>query len=406
MKFVTLLCCINLPEKASHGTEFTFYEFLSAVAPIRNLKLICNQGQAKAFVQLDNQQLAEKVIKELNGKTCGEGKIKIFVYRKRFIAFDKPLQQVLSEALLSLNNTHTLNSVSENETDHKYLNTNNISGYDDRNIYIKQPKEEMEQDLNDSCQKYNTQIFNANNIPSRPLNLLVNKYLRNDCKGRVSWQSNNTKNSYSPIKIDVIDDQSNLRMIRIDNINTDKVSCQMIFNLFGSFGNIIKLWFIKEERIAFMEYESFKHARRAFKSADSLIFFNSEMRLSISDEFTTLNFINRVQPEKVKFVKGSFKFYRYKDNTKLPIGAFNTSLHFTNISSLITVESLCLVISQLHKPVRILQVQFTGFTTDTFIVEFNTLSESLEVLSLLHNRKVQGRKFYVEFIGIDLEGVL
>lgn len=404
MKFTTLLCCINPSEELENISELTFYQILSPFGTVKNLKIISTYGQIKAFVQVENQQVADKIIRELSGKSLNIGRIKIFVSHKKFVAFEKSLEQILEEAAINHKNKPQAplsDSFDEDLVDYKRHIISSMQGkYLDGVVRPSSSNENMNLGLkqkevhNELCTISNGQMntFNKTNNKSRINN-----------KSGASILSKST-NNYA--KINSLTELEHWKIIRIDNMQTEKISCQMLFNLFGCFGNILRLWFVQEDHVVFIEYELHKYALRAMKSANNVNYFYAEMHMSLSNEAAVLSYLNQKPIEKVKFVKGSFKFYRFKNDKKKPIKKLSRSLNFTNVSNSLDIESLCKLIASLHSPIKVIQGKFSNSSDESYIIKFKKLQESLEVLSLMHNRKVEGRKFNVEFIDIDMDECL
>lgn len=397
MKFVTLLCCISPSVDANDINELTFYKIITAVGPVKNIRLISNYGQVKAFIQIESAEVAQKIIDSLNGETLSVGKVKIFESHKKYVAFEKPLKQVLADALTGYKNSGS----------HlKVRHFNDSSDYNNKISLLNRELAEDYVDLADYMENYNR--YNLKHCENSNIN--YQKYA-NYCKLAPipkirKTESMGTCSSTDRNATERTSGHSKWKTIRIDNLRSDRVSCQMIFNLFGCFGNILKLWFISDNKTAFIEYEKHKHARQITESTQLQSYFNHDTIISLCGESQVFEYLNQTPIEKIKFVKGCFKFYRFKDDTKNPIKRFTTILHFSNISNKLDLASLCKVIAELHTPIRIVQGQFKDCADESFIVEFQNLHESLEVLSLLHNRKVEGRKFNVEFTNINMNEIL
>lgn len=401
MKFVTLLCCINPSVASEDITELTLYETVSAVAPIKNLKMISNQGQVKAFIQVEDHFIAETIIKHLNGKMLKFGKMKVFVSHKKYVAFEKPLKYVLAEAT-GITNDESYKTWMETNPRFNCVETNDIFSYSGENIenssdhnYLYQnPRDWSRADIDAPYKAYN-QFTNNFTAFNDKMKIDINNHM---C---LKEGTGTVKSVYSK-KIPNPRNSSKLSVVSLQNLRTDRVSCQMLFNLFGCFGNISRLWFIEEDKQVYIEYEQPAHAEAAAKSTKLMPYFNENMQTSLISESQTFEYLDLVNEDKIKFVKGSFKFYRYKDETTQPIKRFTKTLHFTNVSDKLTCEPLCIVVSKLHVPIRIIECQFKENTEQSYIVEFENYQQCLEVLSLLHNRKVEGRKLNVEFIDIDI----
>ena len=403
MKFVTLLCCINPSVESKDISELTVFKTVSAVAPVRNLKLIGSQGQIKAFVQVENQQVAEWIIGQLNGQTVEYGKMKVFLSHKKFVAFEKPLQKVLAEAAgVARNPKFACRSGRTNDFSHSGSSgrlgpgERDLENSDSRNAPFENSKNQGHHFYESFENLSKAKIDSLGRPYGAQSRNMTNTFDRKDTLA--------TENSGENSK--TLTDPDSWRTVVLRNIRTDRVSCQMLFNLFGCFGNIHRLWFVEDEKMVLIEYEQPAHAEMVARSADLVPYFDDAMRIRLVSEAQAFECLDRVREDRVKFVKGSFKFYRYKDDTARPIKAFTKTLHFTNVSNKLTCESLCRVISELHTPIRLVEGQFRARAEQSYIVEFEEYQQCLEVLSLLHNRKVEGRKLNVEFIDMDISGAL
>lgn len=403
MKFVTLLCCINPSVESKDISELTVYETVSAVAPIRNLKLISSQGQVKVFVQVENQQVAEWIIGQLNGQSLEYGKMKVFLSHKKFVAFEKPLQKVLAEAAGVTKGTQLTSRSGK-------INNFSNSGSSGRLVHAKKDQENSDSrnsPFEDSANQDRYCHESFENLSKTKANHFGRPYgaqsrsMANFLDRRDTIATENSRENSKTLM-----DPEGWRTVVLRNIRTDRVSCQMLFNLFGCFGNIHRLWFIESERAVFIEYEQAAHAEMVARSANLVPYFNDEMRIRLISESQAFECLDRIPEDRIKLVKGSFKFYRYKDDAAQPIKSFTRTLHFTNVSNKLTCETLCRVISELHTPTRLIEGQFRDRTEQSYIVEFENYQQCIEVLSLLHNRKVEGRKLNVEFIEMDVSDAL
>ena len=101
MKTITLLCCINSSNPSVTVRELEIYSVLNKVAPIKNIKLFNTHGQIKAFVQVASDIDAQNLIFAFNNVTTDIGRFKVFISYKKSIVYDKPLTDVLYDALNS-----------------------------------------------------------------------------------------------------------------------------------------------------------------------------------------------------------------------------------------------------------------------------------------------------------------
>lgn len=106
IKKVSLLVCLSPSVSSDQITELNFYHIINPIIPVINLKLISKEGQMKAFVQVENESAANTVLNKLHCKLLNVGKVKVFISNKRYINYDKLLQEILmsSNNILQQNN--------------------------------------------------------------------------------------------------------------------------------------------------------------------------------------------------------------------------------------------------------------------------------------------------------------
>lgn len=97
MKYITVLCCLDPSINTNMITEYTFLSLLSPVALICNVKLISNDGQVKAFIQLPSQNVAQKLIDITDQKTTSCGRLRLYLSHKKFVGYPKRIKEIMRE---------------------------------------------------------------------------------------------------------------------------------------------------------------------------------------------------------------------------------------------------------------------------------------------------------------------
>lgn len=121
---VNLLVCLNPSVPHITITEHTFRAIINPLAPIMDAKVICKEGLIKAFVRVENKDLAVLVIEKFHGKIFNVGKIKVFESHKNFIRYHDEKDDSELDIKLLCEDTFEVDSKSRNKNnpDKKYNN--------------------------------------------------------------------------------------------------------------------------------------------------------------------------------------------------------------------------------------------------------------------------------------------
>lgn len=122
MKFISVLICLTPKPNSSPITEYTFYQLVNPISPVKNIKLINKTVPYKAFVQLESNEAADLVIDKLHSKTLNVGRLRVFISNKTYIALEKTLKQIIEEAQ-QFENTNTIEKRNNlRNSEHHYSN--------------------------------------------------------------------------------------------------------------------------------------------------------------------------------------------------------------------------------------------------------------------------------------------
>lgn len=97
------------------------------------------------------------------------------------------------------------------------------------------------------------------------------------------------------------------------------------------------------------------------------------------------------------------KFYRYKQKLNIRVNKPTKLLHLTNLPSKMTPLLLYKIIVEIGEPLNLYKLKKKGVCSDMFLVEFKTVEKSIEVLSVLHNKKVEEKLIKVSFSHTKVE---
>lgn len=406
MKLFTLLCCINPTVPSDCIDEYMLYHIINPIAAVINIKVFDKSSQIKIFVQVLNKAMADIVIKELHCKCFKFGKLKIFVSHKKYIAFDRTVNQILadgnknsienrisnvnSKIIKGIKKGNTVsNDISEDYCHYNFLNEKKISqNQQHTKLLNNSAKNNHEIEYNNAIKK----------ISNHLLKILDNKKCIDEFAEFYLLPKKHKKEKPFSYKSD--------HCITISHINTDEVSVDSLFNFFGCFGNVLKLQINEQQGKAVIEYETESQVHAAVKYSDCIRFFAQILHVTPFNEKKQTNVLNNEFFEgAVLFTNNptNFRFTAEISNETTPLSKFILISGFPIFTPVSTVKSY---IRQIHKPLKITPIRPNNSSGETFMVEFEFSYQSIQLLSILHNALFQGNRLSVRFIDLGLKIVL
>jgi len=96
--------------------------------------------------------------------------------------------------------------------------------------------------------------------------------------------------------------------------------------------------------------------------------------------------------------------FRYKNSLKVKFNAPSPVLHLTNLSENCTPQILFQILQSIHEPIRIFKLaKKSKNSTNMMLVEFRTVEESREVLTILHNKIIDHKSIRISFSHTKLD---
>lgn len=397
MKLFTMLCCINPLGQPESIDEFVFYQMINPIAPVINIKIFDKKSQVKAFVQVETQELVDKVIKELTGKQLNIGKVKVFLSNKKFIAFDKSVAQIVTEAnRRSANGDNIDQSYKTNKclNNSPYVNNfstdlrNNFQNYSSWKTKSQVPLIEFYSDKLDNKKRL-TSI--ENDLPFFSINKKKESYYEDNLALK-----NDQQNELN-INIQKMTLNSCLRHLKISNFDMKYVGCQMLFNLFGCFGNIPTLIIHKNLNYAIIEYETEKQAQLVIKYMDCIKFCGRILNVSLYNDSELFDETSKKNRKEFQLYKNKPEDYRFNSESISTVTPPSRILRISCSSVSCSITSLKKLIESIHRPINIIQEQDNSSNHASYLAQFNFLYESFKVLSELHKFEFEGYQLFVNF---------
>lgn len=394
MKLYTLLCCINPTGSMDDIDEFTFYQMVNPIVPVLNIKIFDKTSQVKAFVQIEGEELAEAVIKDLHGKQMNIGKIKVFVSHKKFVAFDKSLPEILSQA-----NRSSLDYMPPSQ----YASQKALLGC---NPYFSNSVTGFKSKIQAySSWKVNTKPapLVAPNIsdkvlcgkqPSQEYDVSPSIYVKKKLAQFTESEANLARIEQ---KISPIEPKISSACIKIANIDMKVVSCQMLFNVFGCFGNASRLLIQENAGFAILEYQNKKAVDVAIKYTDCIKFCGKTLSVTAYSGPDLFDQQSSDNTSKSAVYTNHVSNYKFTDGSANVVVPPSRTLRFSNLPRTASVSSVKTFVAKIHMPLTVNPERTKDQQHGCFTVEFKFLYEAFKVLSMLNDALYEESKLSVSF---------
>ena len=409
METQILLCVIKPDSTDCELSEFDFYSIVQDCAVVKNVKIFDRNVLFKAFVQVE-KEYARKCVDELHEKKLEIGILRVYLSYKKDIVFDRTLQSIINEApkhqrILVDNDVNEMGKEEFSPIKHLPPHVNPFDPFYDYEGSNQLANKTQIQNFSSSCMEDSFKGFYHNTDPVYTMQ--YNDYRLS------SPDSMNTATSFTPSTEFIPNAKpygysQNKPLItgKVIMINraSPKATCLMLMNLFGCFGNIKKLLFNKEKRYCMIEFDHPSHSQLAIKYLNNVSFLGMTLKVKQSN-YPYLNLKNSKKDKNnhVKILRGHYKYFRYKSELNIKVNKPSKVLHFTSLSSKFSPATLFEFIQKIHTPVKIVKLSKNGLNSSMFLISFAELHESFEVLSMLHNTKIDGKLMKVSFSNAKVE---
>lgn len=346
-----ILCCIHPLKETYQIKEEEIREIINNYGKMIDMVLFKKGVTWKYFIELENQEQVKNILENLNKVTFSIGKINVYESKKKF----------LRKKTKILKNEKNVDNIIHKETTRETL------------------------------ENYEFEFGKEYQITSKTINFKISEnYFYKEKKNFFTSQNESSKTSLLPIE------KSKIIFIKFQN--TKKITCKTLINLFGCFGNVKTVIINKSKIFSLIQYQNNYQLKTAIKNLKNKKFFETDLKIC-SLPFSKLN-IKQFENSNIKnisFMQGHFKYFRFKKGLKIKINQISKILHVTSISKKMCPIILFDLFSLVCKPEKIVKLKKSGNDSSMFLVQFEGCKESLEVLSVLHNVKVDDKILKLSF---------
>jgi len=186
--------------------------------------------------------------------------------------------------------------------------------------------------------------------------------------------------------------------VHITNLNPKFLNHKVIINLACCFGNALRVYVDQPSGKAVIKYQNSNDAALAKFHLRDQPFLESRLQIIESMPVNIDRVTLAPTDSDLKMYDCKAPDFRYKDTLNVKYNAPSAVLHFTNLSENCTPQILFQIISAIHEPKKIVKLAKKSLNaTNMMLVLFKSVTESLEVLTVLHNKIVDHKSLRVSF---------
>ena len=170
---------------------------------------------------------------------------------------------------------------------------------------------------------------------------------------------------------------------------------RLLQNIIGCFGNLLRMVANFEAHRFFAEMENAHQANLVSIYLENFAFFDSPLTIRLSST-------RSLHPPSAKFEGLNFyqleeKTHRFKKHLPIKFNPPSKTLHFTSLSPEVNHLVLYDLVQQVHEPIFIYKLFKTSGQSSMYLIELDSLRDSMEVLAALHNKTVGSKSMKISF---------
>jgi len=384
-------CSIATSSGFETVTKESLKWLFGAFGPILDMQVSFGRKAVKALIKYQEQESASKAYEILNDKKSPFGHLDIFLTEFTEIPKkDKFLSQKM-DPLQAVNISSLLKFPSSNYKTPKVFANKGLLPTTEISDHTLESSPEHHAIYKQSARKLKNQ--NSLGISS---NSTLNLKTLNSAIPVMPMQFilSHTGEDLSPSRISV---EGTSPVLEVHNLESQNLRPKFITNLFGCFGNVLHVLFNKKLAFAFIEFENTRQAELALKSLDDFTFFGAQLKV----EFSAFKRVSRPNSlsdsEDLVFFKNDPKAFRYSRENSIRVNGPSSLLHVTGIPEQVTPLILFQIVQQIREPVKIIQLKRHVKNYHMYLLQFESLEHSLEVLSVLHNKQINEKYVKISF---------
>lgn len=382
MKGKILVCSINPASPKIQIDEALFLNLFDQVVPVNNIRIFGRDRVVQAFIEVLSEKDGQKAIQALHKKKLNIGKTKVYFSHKTNITFDRSLNESLRS---KRQHVKALNM----ESRFKESSSNKSNSDEGNKTVVRQLSSWKNKEKQNEKKSKNQK----NNIGYQTY-----KDYTNGKKQSLQSSFDSIDMSDSGFKsFGVIGKPIETNILQISPIDTNYVSCITLLNIFSNFGNVSEVAINIESRTAFLKFEYQQQVETCISYLNGVRLFGTKLTMSKSFKNKIFNSQLLNDKELFKYKKNKPKFFRFKEGQANMMNKPSNTILVSNLVPQMNAVVLCNLLSKIHEPRKLIKFSKKGSRKENYLIEFETVPEAIDVLALLHNKKINNQFLQIEF---------
>lgn len=381
------LCCISLDEKKVTVTEPEIYSLFKEFASISKILIFQHDPILKCFIEFSNSESLEKALKNVENISPTFGKISLYHSKKDSLlnAYEFHSQVSLSKEHHNFAKEDYHSGISRHENGGSFMFKITDDDNDEEDLYAVR----MGQKTNLSIgQSQSTDEFSKADLSKTDTTLKWMKMDEIDSSELLFLRKDLSESS--------LQKSEGLNVVVVENYELDNRSVKFLMNAIGCFGNLLKIVVNFNLQRVFVEMQNAHQANLVRLYLDGFDYFGCQLKVRHAP-INCLRKPDALEDSGIKFYELENWTFRFKRHLSIKFNPPSKMLHFTSLSSRIDHLILFSIISQIHEPLKMYKLNQNFSQSQMFLAEFNSVNESLEVLSVLHNKILDKKSLKISF---------
>ena len=370
-----ILCCLRPFVPLSTINEDLLTEIFQPYGKVKSLHIFSRRNQVKAFAEFSDEETLKIILEKLHNVNLPIGKLKVYKSQKEEVIKKNP--KIGKRLESPANSNEGLSTTKDNSAMDSFLSP-------DVNLLPRAGKPTYP--LAPHLEEVSASFNHIERLP---------KLLRNP--PHVSQLSNNINFIPTVFRETAVHPMPS-SILLVDRVNISVVNCSVLRNLFGCYGNVLRVLLHQRKEFALVQMETPEQAKIVLQHLNGLPFFNYTLQLrTVPCSHHSLNELYSDNPSEMALLEGNSKLFRYKKGLLIKVNPLSKMLHFTSISDAVTPMILYDLLRQINEPTRIVQLSKRGLSSKMFLIEFESIVHSTEVLAVIHNKLIDQKMVKASF---------
>jgi hypothetical protein len=190
----------------------------------------------------------------------------------------------------------------------------------------------------------------------------------------------------------IVSQEQTSKVLIMHKVANPKFTTRVIMNIYGCFGNVMKVLINRVSNYALIELETETQARNCMANLNKQFLFGQTLKIRKSN-YDTLSFrsLEEGNNANVVFETEMRKNHRYRPTLGIKSNPPSTMLHLTSVPDAMDIHLLNEMLLQIRKPIYMTELPKRGINSKMYLLEYENKSDSIEVLAEFHNYKVDDK---------------